>query len=199
MRLKQLAFACGWLLVACLPGCALLAGKSSKPPMTESRQQLYRLPVWKLEGRIAAKMGQEGWNANLVWEHEGGQERLRIFGPFNQGTVSIIVQSDLVYVNEGNGVVTSSRDPNGWLKSRLGFAVPLRSLRYWVLGLPAPDAEYTPELDAGGGLVGFQQGGWALSFERFDAIGDKVLPKKMTIRGSEVVLRLVADEWIFKQ
>jgi len=192
-----MALLCGCLLLSGLPGCALLSGQATKPPLSESQKQLYRLAAWKLEGRIAAKMGQEGWNANLVWDHDGGQERLRIFGPFNQGTVSIIVQSDLVYVNEGNGVITQSRDPDAWLKNRLGFAVPLRSLRYWVLGLPAPDSEYKAELDVAGGLVGFEQGGWALAFERFDTVGDKVLPKKMTIRGSEVVLRLIADEWVF--
>lgn len=197
MKLKHVALFCAWLAVCCLPGCAVLTGKPATPPVTASQQRLYALKNWKLEGRIAAKMGQEGWNANLVWDHEGGQERLRIFGPFNQGTVSIIVQSDLVYVNEGNGVVTSSKDSETWLKSRLGFAVPLRSLRYWVLGLPAPDADYKPDLDAQGGLVGFEQGGWVMAYERFDSVGDKVLPKKMTIRGGEVLLRLVADEWVF--
>lgn len=199
MKFNRLALLCGCLLLSGLPGCALLTGQATKPPLSESQKQLYRLSAWKLEGRIAAKMGREGWNANLVWDHEGGQERLRIFGPFNQGTVSIIVQSDLVYVNEGNGVVSQSRDPDAWLKSRLGFAVPLRSLRYWVLGLPAPDSEYKAELDASGGLVGLEQSGWALAFERFDAVGDRILPKKMTIRGSEVVLRLIADEWFFNQ
>jgi len=185
--------------MAYLPGCSLLSGQVTQPPLAESRQQLYQIPVWRLEGRIAAKMGNEGWNANLVWDHEKGQERLRIFGPFNQGAVSIIVQSDLVYVNEGNGVVTSSKEPDAWLKNRLGFTVPLRSLRFWVLGLPDPELDYKAERDAKGGLVGFEQTAWTLSFESFDSVGDKVLPKKMTIRGSDVVLRLVADEWVFSQ
>jgi outer membrane lipoprotein LolB len=152
-----------------------------------------------LEGRVGAKMGSEGWNANLFWEHEGGQDRLRLSGPFNQGAVSIIVQSDLVYVNEGNGAATLSREPEDWLRRRLGFAVPLRSLRYWVLGLPAPDAAYKAELDAAGGLAGFEQQGWAVAFDGFSREGGFALPKKMTIRGSGVTLKLIADEWALKK
>jgi len=199
MRLKFAILACCWLAVSGLAGCAALSsGKAVMPPVTQSRQQLYRLSAWKLDGRIGAKMGHEGWNANLFWEHEGGQDRLRISGPFSQGAVSIIVQSDLVYVNEGNGVVSSSRNPDDWLRQRLGFTVPLRSLRYWVLGLPAPDVEYQARLDAAGGLQGFEQQDWVLAFEGFDSVGGFVVPKKMSIRGGEVTLKLIADDWVFK-
>lgn len=197
MRLKYAILACVWLAACGLAGCAALSGKAAMPPVTQSQQQLYRLSAWKLEGRIGAKMGHEGWSANLFWEHEGGQDRLRISGPFSQGAVSIIVQSDLVYVNEGNGAVSSSRNPDAWLKQRLGFTVPLRSLRYWVLGLPAPDVEYKAELDAAGGLKGFAQQGWVLAFESFDSAGGFVVPKRMSIRGGEVTLKLIADDWIF--
>lgn len=168
-------------------------------PALESRQSLYRLSAWRLEGRIGAKMGGEGWNANLFWEHEGGQERLRLSGPFNQGALSIIVQGDLVYVNEGNGRATTAHDPDEWLRQRLGFAVPLRSLRYWVLGLPAPDVEYTAELDASGGLRGFKQQAWSLVFDGFEAVDQFALPKKISIRGDDAVLKLIADEWVVKQ
>lgn len=197
MRIKYAILACAWLAAFGLAGCAALSGKAVTPQMAQSQQRLYSLSAWKLDGRIGAKMGDEGWSANLFWEHEGGQDRLRISGPFSQGAVSIIVQSDLVYVNEGNGVVSSSRNPDAWLKQRLGFTVPLRSLRYWVLGLPAPDAEYKAELDAAGGLKGFAQQGWVLAFEGFGSVGGFVVPKRMSIRGGEVTLKLIADDWVF--
>ncbi len=172
-----------------LAGCA---GLPEKAPQTD-RQVLYELPAWKLEGRIAAKMGKDGWNANLFWEHEGGQERLRISGPFNQGVVSVIVQKDLVYINEGNGVEGSSKDPDGYLRERLGFSVPLQSLRYWLLGLPAPDMDY--QADVAGGSKGFRQQGWVLGYDSFEQVGAYLLPKKMNIQGHGVILKLIADEW----
>jgi len=173
-------------------------GGAVAPRLTEVQRQLYSVNAWKLEGRIAVKAGNEGWNANLFWEHEGGQDRLRIYGPFSQGAVSIIVQSDLVYINEGNGVVTSSSDPDDLLKKKLGFAVPLRSLRYWVLGLPAPDIDYQAKVDAEGGFTGFEQHAWVLGFENFEKVANFIMPQKITIQGNAVRLKLVVDEFVIK-
>ena len=189
---------CALLIASGLTGCAPFMGGAVSPRLPAAQQSLYQVKQWKLEGRIAVKSGNEGWNANLFWEHDGGQERLRIYGPFGQGAVSIVVQSDLVYINEGNGAVTSSREPDQMLKQRLGFFVPLRSLRYWVLGLPAPDIGYQAELDEKGGLKGFSQQGWVLAFDDFSTVGDFVMPQKMTIQGNEVRLKLVVDEWVLK-
>lgn len=199
MSARLFALFCVALATASLGGCAGLAGKPRPAPAAGFEQRLYQLSVWKLEGRIGAKIGQEGWNANLVWEHGGGQDRLRIFGPFSQGTVSVVVQDDLIYINDGNNPPVQARDPDGWLRQRLGFAVPLRSLRYWVLGLPDPGFTYVARLDAAGGVAGFEQQGWTLAVERFESVGGLALPQKMSIRGGEATLKLVADEWVFNQ
>jgi len=186
------------LIASSLTGCAPFMGWAVAPRLTEVQRQLYSVNAWKLEGRIAVKAGDEGWNANLFWEHEGGQDRLRIYGPFSQGAVSIIVQSDLVYINEGNGVVTRSSDPDDLLKKKLGFAVPLRSLRYWVLGLPAPDIDYQAKVDAEGGFTGFEQQAWVLGFENFEKVANFIMPQKITILGNVVRLKLVVDEFVIK-
>ena len=198
MRSRLLAPVCGLLVVSGLSGCATFMGGNLLPRSTEAQQQLYASKAWTLEGRIAVKSGNEGWSANLFWEHDGGQERLRLYGPFGQGAVSIILQNQMIYINEGNGVVNSSRDPEELLTRKLGFSVPLGSLRYWVLGLPAPDISYQAELDDKGGLKGFQQQAWVLGFENFENVGNFVMTQKMTIQGSQVRLRLVVDEWVFK-
>ena len=198
MRNKLLVPVCGLLIIAGLNGCATFFGTGQTPRLTQFQEKLYAVKNWTLDGRIAVKAGKEGWNANLFWEHDGSQERLRIYGPFNQGAVSIILQNNRVYINEGNGNVTSSPDPDDLLKIRLGFSVPLSSLRFWLLGIPAPDSEYRAQLDDKGGLIGFEQQAWVLGFENFENVGNFVMPKKMTVQGNQVRLRLVVDEWVFK-
>lgn len=190
---------CALILASGMSGCAIFSGAGAVAPrLSETQQQLYGIKTWNLEGRIAVKAGNEGWNANLSWAHEDGQDRLLIAGPFSQGAVSIIVQRELVYINEGNGAVTRSHDPDKLLKQKLGFTVPLHSLRYWVLGLPAPETEYQAKLNDRGGLKGFIQQSWALDFEKFEPIGNYVMPQKITIQGNDVRLKLVVDEWTFK-
>jgi outer membrane lipoprotein LolB len=178
-------------------GCALLPTAAVMP---RGDQALYELRSWRLEGRIGVKTPDEGWTANLFWEHDGHQDRLRISGPFSQGMLSIIVQDDLIHINEGNGVEQTSRDPDALLRERLGFTVPLRSLRYWVTGVPSPGVEYVPQTGTtSGGRRGFTQQGWSLIYEAFSQVGDLTLPQKATIRGHDVRLRLIADDWVIEE
>jgi len=186
------------VVVVGLNGCALFLKEPAVPGVSQAQQRIYGLSSWRLEGRIGVQTAKDAWHANLFWEHEGRQDRLRISGPFSQGAVSIILQDDLIYINEGHGVVESSREPDVMLKQRLGFAVPLASLRYWVMGVPSPVAEHAAERDSSGRIRGFRHLGWLLSFDRFVNVRDLVLPQKMTIQGHEVKLKLIADEWVIR-
>ena len=67
-----------------------------------------------------------------------------------------------------------------------------------MLGLPAPDIDYQAELDASGNLKGFQQQEWSLVFESFDTVGGFIVPRKMSIQRDDVRLKLIADDWVFK-
>jgi len=196
MKYSRALPVCFLLIASWLSACAPFTRKDVNPPLTTIQHQLYGVKNWKLEGRIAVKAGLEGWNANLSWAHEDRQDRLLISGPFSQGAVSIIVQADLVYINEGNGVVSSSREPDELLKSKLGFSVPLHSLRYWVLGLPDPDVEYQTTVDTANGPNGFAQQTWKLVFENYEKLGDYFMPHKITVQGNGVRLKLVVDDWL---
>lgn len=193
-RFRYFALVCGWSMFG-LTACTAWLKPAPPPPAISAQQRLYAIPHWTLEGRIAAKIGAEGWSANLRWEHGEDQERLRIYGPFNQGAVAIVVRPDAVDITESNGSVTHLSDPDSWLKARLGFVVPLRSLRYWVLGLPDPNSPYMAQ-PAGSG---FTQQQWMLAVEQFETVNDWVLPKKMSLRADAVTLRLIVDEWFLKQ
>ncbi|BBA35247.1 putative outer membrane lipoprotein LolB [Methylocaldum marinum] len=165
------------------------------PGIGSKVEENYRLKSWRLEGRIGVQTADDAWQANLFWEHDPNQDRLRVSGPFSQGMVSIVVQKDLIYVNEGGGVTESSRDPDGMLKDRLGFAVPLSSLRHWVVGLPDPNRPHASIVGESGSPLGFRQSGWTLQFQQFMNVGDRVMPQKFAIQGPEVKLKLIADSW----
>ncbi|HYE34843.1 lipoprotein insertase outer membrane protein LolB [Methylocaldum sp.] len=182
-------------LIASLAGCAVFEKEPGRPVFPPKAEENYDLKAWRLEGRIGVQTTHDAWHANLFWEHDADQDRLRVSGPFSQGMVSIILQKDLIYVNGGGGIAEFSRDPDAMLKDRLGFAVPLSSLRYWVMGLPDPNQSHTPVYEESGSSRGFQQSGWTLRFERYVNVGDRIMPQKMAIQGPEVKLKLIADSW----
>lgn len=186
-------------MVASLAGCAVFEKEPPRPAFgSKVEEKNYDLKAWRLEGRIGVQTANDAWQANLFWEHDADQDRLRVSGPFSQGMVSIILQKDLIYINEGGGVTELSRDPDAMLKERLGFAVPLSSLRYWIVGLPDPNHTHMPVYGESGSLLGFRQAGWTLRFQSYTTVEDRVMPQKMAIQGGDVKLKLVADNWRIK-
>jgi outer membrane lipoprotein LolB len=173
-------------------GCA---GGRTRPAAVDT-MHLAGLARWRLEGRIAVQTPDDAWQASLAWDHEGRQDRLLVSGPLNQGTVSIVLQDDLILINEGNGNERISRDPDALMKEKLGFSIPLQSLRYWVLGISAP-GEASEELDVypDGRLKHLKQAEWSLDYERYRDWDRFVLPQKVLIQGRSLKLKLFADEW----
>lgn len=175
-----------------LSGCATVATVSKPVELPESPASLQ---AWSLDGRIGAQATDKAWQANLYWEHAPTQDRLRISGPLSQGLVSIVVQKDLIYVNEGKGSETLSRDPEALLKQRLGFAVPLTSLRFWILGIPDPDHSFESTGNGDDAAGGFRQAGWVIHPENVANVDGWMLPQKIRAEGPGVKLKILADNW----
>lgn len=186
-----------WVLVAWLPGCALFQAEQ-QPSAEGSTGALHALKAWRMEGRIGVQTTEDAWQANLFWDHDANQDRLRVSGPLSQGMVSIVVQKDLIYVNEGNGITELSRDPDRMLRQRLGFAVPLASLRYWVLGIPDPQRPHTTVRGEKADPGGFQQLGWTVRVDRLMDVGMHRLPQKLIVQGAGVKLKIIGDIWEIK-
>lgn len=178
-----------------LPGCAGFGPEPLRGPLTGAQQTLYSLKNWRMEGRIGVRTDADAWQANLFWEHDSAQDRLRVSGPLSQGMLSIVVQKDLILVNRGEGRSELSRDPDALLRERLGFSVPLASLRYWILGVPDPGLAYSSIYGDDGAWNGFRQNGWTVGLDRMLNVGDRVLPQKMRVYGSGVRLTIVTDNW----
>jgi outer membrane lipoprotein LolB len=164
-----------------------------------AQRQLYALQTWRLEGRIAVQVKDKAWHASLFWDHRPTQDRLQVTGPFNQGAMTIVVQDKLIYVQQADGTIESSPEPDQLLESRLGFAVPLSALRYWVLGLPEPTRAHQPSFDRAGVLRSLTQLGWLVQFEQFMRVNNTVVPRKAVITSPNVRIKLIADEWVLAQ
>ena len=180
-------------LLALLGACSQF--EKDKLQSISAREALYALKVWRMDGRVGIKTGADAWQANLFWDHDSRQDRVRISGPFSQGLLSIVIQKDLVLINLGDGRTEISRDPETLLRRRLGFFVPLSSLRYWILGIPDPELPYTSVFKSDGTWSGFQQSGWTIGLDRSLEVGTRVLPGKLLVQGSGVRLKIIADNW----
>ncbi len=173
-----LALAVGAALGACAPLRSLPSteGQANAAAAWEQRRSsLEAYEGFELQGRLAVKGG--GLSGALRWQQTGSRFRLRLAGPFGAGALSLEGDDALVAI-KSKDVDLITAEPEAVLASRTGWRLPLTALRWWVLGLPAPDAPASLQLDGEGRPLGFSQLGWQLRYSDWRT-GNPSLPGRI--------------------
>lgn len=187
------------LLALLAAGCATVPeghGRlSPEQQWQRHRQQLSALAeAWHLSGRIAIQTADEGGSASIDWRQVGENYSIRIIGPI--GTGSLLLEGDHRQVSlqtqEGRA---HSDDPEGILYEQLGWRIPIRALRYWVMGLPAPGAVDQQLLGEEGVLLELEQAGWRIRFSDYIRYDGTLLPERIFVDNHRAKVRLAIREW----
>lgn len=189
------ALVAGLCVVALLAGCATApvtpagGGRAADPD---------ELSQWTARGRIALTAQGEGGSGSFVWQQRSERTELAVRGPLGAGGLNIVTDGERVEIDDGSGQFVSGDAARAALESRLGTALPLAELRYWMLGLPAPGGA-APVQRATGSVPGFTQGGWVVSYEGFRSAGPWSLPARLTATTANARVRIVVDDWTVPQ
>ena len=79
----------------------------------------------------------------------------------------------------------------------MGWSFPVRSVRYWLLGLADPATPAVQQSDAAGRLRELRQSGWVVRYEAYAQGAATWLPHKLVVEREDVRLRFVIDRWLF--
>ncbi len=188
-------FNVGFFLKFCflsiISGCAVVPVEQDLHYSRASMVPLYELGHWSFEGRIAMTGQKDSWSANISWSHSPGTEKLKISGPLGQSAVIITLAGNGVTIDRGGNNIEFSDKPDEFINQQMGMFVPMRSLRYWVVGLPEPYCKYQ-DTD-----TGFNQSGWISEYLQMQIVNDGVImPRKIVVMGGEVKLKLIIDQWV---
>lgn len=183
---KQLGTACFVLL---LPACANLSPVPGGSYSRAARSHLYDMREWHLEGRIAIISPKDSWSANIEWSHQPNSEKIKLSGPLGQGAVVVELSGDVVKIDRGGGNVQTSSQPEQFINQQLGLIVPLRSLRFWAVGLPESEKTFQETAD------GFVQNGWLIAYKEMLKTGIETMPHKMAVSNDHAKLKLIIDQW----
>jgi len=186
------------LLMALLAGCAV---KPPRPPATsrelawQERQALLQ-PVqqWKLTGRLAIKTGDEGGNATFIWQQNPDSFQMQLVAPLGQGSLQLSGDAQGALLRDSDGRSAVAADAEILLLEQLGWRIPVRDLRYWVLGLAAP-GQASIELDEFGRLARLRQDDWEVTFLDYSMEGSTELPARIFITNHQAQVRLVIKRW----
>lgn len=183
----------GLCLILLLPACSVIPVEPSVSGAQYSRaarMHLYDLERWSFDGRLALTGQNDSWSANINWEHSPEAEKIKLSGPLGQGTVVISLKGNIVTIDRGGDDVQSSAQPEEFINQQLGMFVPVRSLRYWVVGLPEPSGSYKDTAS------GFNQSGWLNEYKQMQPVDNGTMPLKMMVMNKQVKLKLIIDHWV---
>lgn len=189
----------GALLAACALSIVSCTSQPRRPIEQQSwearRAQLQAREHFDLKARVAVAAGNEGFNARLRWIQQGAVSQLSLDGPLGVGGAQVNLDGDTLNVRTSRGQELSDSAARAELAARLGFDPPLRSLRYWIQGVPDPASESNETLDEQHRLAALGQQGWRIDYASYAASGDDWLPQKLTLQREGVRVRLLIDGW----
>lgn len=161
----------------------------------QHQAQLKSFHNWSAKGRAALRNANNNWSATLSWEQVARDYHVRLSGPFGRGAVKIDGVGDGVSVHIAGQQAVVADDAETLLNQQLGWTVPVKSLPYWLRGLPAPGDVENLSLNTDGVAEYFEQQGWRIEYSAYRPLRTINLPRKIQIENASLRLKLVLDRW----
>jgi len=186
------------LLLLAMAGCAVAPPlPPAAPGAAEARRAVLQArEAWQIAGRVAVAAQGEGGSANLDWRQAGAASDLTLRGPFGSGTLRVVLSDQEILIEDGETRLVGE-EALMLLRARLGADVPVRQLRYWVLGVPAPGSAFVEGSGPGGLPAVLDQDGWRIEFDRYRAVGEDLLPARVDLQQGTTRVKLSLSRWEF--
>jgi outer membrane lipoprotein LolB len=190
---RRLAVAAVLLLAG---GCATLPPAGDADDWPARREALQALDRWSLDGRIAVAAGEEGFSGGFDWVQAGERADVKLSGPMGGSAMNIRVEGDRAAVSVG-GEDARAEDAEALLARYFGpgRTLPAGQMRYWLLGVPSPQAPAEELLGEDQRLATLVQSGWQVRFDRYEAVGTIALPARLEMTTEGLRLRVIVSQW----
>ncbi|HZX72275.1 MAG TPA: lipoprotein insertase outer membrane protein LolB [Rhodanobacter sp.] len=197
---RLLALALPLLLAACVPQTVRLKGDAGLLRAQAGREQaLAHADHWTLQGRLGVSNGKDGGSGSFSWTQNGEQYEFVLRGPAISGMDFRLSGGPDGALLEGlkEGPLRGP-DAEALMRKALGWEVPLRDLRAWVLGLRADGGP--AELSFGSNRLPslLQQDGWSVDYRAWDENRQPPLPTKVYAAKPPYKVRLSIESWQFQ-
>lgn len=153
---------------------------------------------FRLRGKIGVRGvdGEGAFSASFDWVQAGDAYRIELWGPFGHGRVRLAGNSRGVTITDARGRSVSEQAPEVLMERELGWSVPVRALRHWVRGSPAPGQAVTGSRKGEGErLTRFEQRGWVVKLSRWRDHGAGGLPGRIVATQPGRRVTVVCKEW----
>jgi outer membrane lipoprotein LolB len=198
-RLRVLAaVALPLLLAACVPAVRMKGDAGLLNAQLAREQALAHADHWVLQGRLGVSDGKDGGSGNFSWTQNGDKYEFVLRAPITGKSFRLSGDPAGALLEGLDPGPLRGPDAEALMRKALGWEVPLRDLRAWVLGLRADSgpAELSFGADRLPSLL--QQDGWAVDYREWDATREPPLPKKVYAEKLPYKVKLSIESWQFQ-
>ncbi len=182
---------------------ALLSACAARPPTGVDRNQLWQshlarinqLAHWQARGRVGVRAADDGWNASFDWRQQDRIFSIRISGPFGRGVVELEGNPRYVLLKQAGQEPRVAENADSLLQQQTGWTLPVIGLRYWLLGVPAPDLPEQHRLEGDGLLASLEQSGWTIEYLDYQQVDGYRLPARLKLVNGDIHVKLIASDW----
>ncbi len=182
------------VLLAWLSGCAHLRPGEDGLSYPERQARLEAVDSWQMNGRIAVDTGERAFQGRFQWTQTSNEIELSIRSPLGTGILQIAGPPERLTVR-ARGETWELTDPEPELSALLGWWLPVRSLRAWLLGFSDPAFSTNEEFGPDRMLQSLEQRLWQLNYVSYQLEEGLLLPRRIDLTHGGVALRVIVDRW----
>ena len=185
------------LLAACVPAARIKGDAGLLNEQLAREQVLAHAVHWTLSGRLGVTSGHDGGSGSFRWTQDGVRYEFVLRGPLASKSFRLSGGPDGALLEGLDGGPLRGADAEALMRKALGWDVPLRDLRAWVLGLRADSG--AAELSFGTNRLPslLRQDGWVVDYRQWDMTRQPPLPQKVFAERAPYKVKLSIDSWQF--
>jgi outer membrane lipoprotein LolB len=177
----------GIALTAMLSACVV-----TSPSVESPTRNAFDLQNWQANGRMAVAGANGGGSGSFTWRQTGNEAVVQLRGPIGIGSLRLLIDDQTLRIDTGDGKMLEAEAAQAELAARLGAEIPTQSLRYWLLGQPAP-GEHT--LVQSNETAILEQSNWRVDYQRYAVTDGVRLPSKWVAVSGPAKVRIIVDRW----
>lgn len=191
-------------IILSLTICLLLASCSTVSIHTQQlptinwakrQAQLMRLNHWSNQGVVGMRTAESAWSATFNWQQAPTDYHLQLFAALGMGSLSLTGNPHLVELTTSKGEYYQAANAQRLLQQRTGWLLPVELLRYWIIGIPAPQLSSKLAFDTQHRLAKLYQQGWLVEYLSYQAVGQTELPAVIQLQNNYFKIRIVIKQW----
>jgi outer membrane lipoprotein LolB len=180
-----------FLALAALAGCA--SAPLAPQPFVPADPSAYA--SWTATGRLALAANGQGGSGSFTWEQHADATTLSLRGPLGSGAMRVTADGERLSVTDDDGHSLDTEQTRALLRERLGADLPWTNLRYWMLGVPAPDGRASVVDTTTAPMRVIEQEDWRIGYDAFRPTLGVSLPTRFSATHEGIRLKVTVDQW----